>query len=216
MGKSRWTGIFGIAAVAAFIAALVVIDVVGQAPKDTDRGAQLAANIADDDWTTYVGQFLWGVASLCLLAFFTGVGARLRAVADPLGQYVLAAGVAVVAVTSLVVWADGGGALQTDKMGHALEPGAAEALSSMAYGFFSAATVLLAGVYIATGIAALRSGTLPTWFGWLSLLFGVIALVPVAGSLMLFLGLPIWTVIVSLLLMREVRPGEVSATAHTV
>src|ERR687897_354241 len=64
-----------------------------------------------------------------------------------------------------------------------------------------AAALLLA----ATGFAILRYGALPRWLAWISFLFALWLLIPPIGWAGLLVGVPLWTIIVTLLLWM--RPG---------
>lgn len=61
------------------------------------------------------------------------------------------------------------------------------------------------GVFlIANGLVIVNSAALPKWLGWVALPFGVIAVTPL-GWITLIFALPLWTLIVSVLIV--VRPS---------
>ena len=69
----------------------------------------------------------------------------------------------------------------------------------------------LAMLGLGTGVAALRSATLPKWLGWVSVVFGVMALAGPAGAIA-FLVAPAWALVTGIVLVRQSRsataPGE--------
>jgi hypothetical protein len=78
---------------------------------------------------------------------------------------------------------------------------------------FTAAIAVSAGasaLLIAGSIAILRGAQLPSWTGWLGLVLGVVALVPVANLGLIPAG--VWTLVVSIVLF--VRGSEVPVTGQ--
>ncbi len=71
-----------------------------------------------------------------------------------------------------------------------------------------------AGVFlIGYGLAIVRSVALPRWLGWAAVLFGIVAVTPI-GWITLVFALPIWSLIVSvLMLMRQEVPAAAPAAA---
>lgn len=62
----------------------------------------------------------------------------------------------------------------------------------------------LAMLGLGTGVAALRSATLPKWLGWASVVFGVLALAGSAGAIA-FLVTPVWALVTGIVIMRSSR-----------
>jgi hypothetical protein len=63
---------------------------------------------------------------------------------------------------------------------------------------------------LGTGVSALRSATLPTWLGWGSVVFGVLALAGPAGAIA-FLLAPVWALVTGIVIMRSSRTTTVVA-----
>jgi hypothetical protein len=81
-------------------------------------------------------------------------------------------------------------------------------------GVFYIGVELFAAVLVgATGVVGLRTAVLPRWLGWVSLLLALILLIPPIGWAGLLLGMPVWTVLVSLLLTRTVGTSGRGAEA---
>lgn len=70
-------------------------------------------------------------------------------------------------------------------------------------GVFYIGVELFAAVLVgATGLVALRTAVLPRWLAWVSFLLALVLLIPPIGWVGVLLGVPVWTLLVSLLLTR--------------
>ncbi len=68
----------------------------------------------------------------------------------------------------------------------------------------------LAMLGLGTGVAALRSATLPKWLGWVSVVFGVLALACPAGGIA-FLVAPAWALVTGIVLICSARAATAPA-----
>lgn len=81
-------------------------------------------------------------------------------------------------------------------------------------GVFYIGVELFAAVLVgATGLVALRTAVLPRWLAWVSLLLGLVLLIPPIGWVGVLLGVPLWTLTVSLLLIRAAGTSGPEAAA---
>jgi hypothetical protein len=80
-----------------------------------------------------------------------------------------------------------------------------EALVRTGDAFFGGAVLFSIPMLVATGLAVLRTSALPRWLGWASLALALVMAVPPLGFFGLVLGLPLWTLAVSVLLFRASR-----------
>ena len=87
-----------------------------------------------------------------------------------------------------------------------LGPSAAEALWYLDDLFFVAAQFTAIPLLVATALVALRTGALPRWLAWLSLVVAAVLLFPLGGVFALGLGVPVWTVATSVVLSRRAGP----------
>jgi hypothetical protein len=85
-------------------------------------------------------------------------------------------------------------------------PGTAQTLNVLSSDLWLPVVVGLALLGLGTGVAALRSATLPKWLGWVSVAFGVLALAGPAGGIA-FLVAPLWALVIGIVLMRSARPA---------
>jgi hypothetical protein len=79
-----------------------------------------------------------------------------------------------------------------------VEPAVLQTLNVMNADLFFPAAIGLSVFYLATGLAVVREGGLPTWLGWAAIVLGVIAITP--AGFVAFLALGIWVLIASVLL----------------
>jgi hypothetical protein len=84
----------------------------------------------------------------------------------------------------------------------------ADALHRLPGVFFFGAEMFAAVLAGATGLVALRTAVLPRWLAWVSLVLAVVLLIPPIGWVGALLGIPVWVVLVSVLLMPS---AEISA-----
>jgi hypothetical protein len=92
-----------------------------------------------------------------------------------------------------------------------LTPDAAKAMNLMDDVFFYEAEFAVAVLFLATALAIFRWGALPVWLGWVSLVFGILTLVPPVGWAVLAVGLPLWTLATAWLLYAAGRGDAIVA-----
>lgn len=91
-----------------------------------------------------------------------------------------------------------------------------DALVHMGDAFFGGVELFAIPMLVATALAILRYGALPRWFAWFSLVLALIlAIVPI-GWLGVIVGLPLWTLLASILLWMRPAGEPVAAPPPTV
>ncbi len=118
------------------------------------------------------------------------------------------AGVAAGLSILLIPTPDMAAALSTDS----LRGDAVLALTNLGDMFFLGAEFTSAVLIASAGLIFLRTGVLPRWLGWVSLVLALWLLIPPIGWAGLLLGLPLWTVLVSVLMWM--RPAGEPVMAH--
>jgi len=197
----RWAALSGLVAVALWVIG-VVIDESSSLPGDDPN--EILSWFQDESNTILVGAFIFMLGSLFFLIFLGALRARLveaegrRAL---LTAIAFGAGIVATAMTLLIPGPNLAGALAEDD----LTPEAAQALTVMDDAFFVGAELAAALLLAATGFPILRYGALPRWLAWISFLFALWLLIPPVGWAGLLVGVPLWTIIVTLLLWM--RPG---------
>lgn len=89
-------------------------------------------------------------------------------------------------------------------------PGPAQTLNVLSNDLWVPAVAGLAMLGLGTGVAALRSATLPRWLGWASVVFGIMALAGPVGAIA-FLVSPLWALVTGIVIMRSSRAATVLA-----
>ena len=205
----RLAPLTGVAAVALWVAGIFVIEGFGDSPDEDATAQAIVSYFEEDERSIYVGLFLfflgtllfvWFAASLrSAVAALEGRGARLASI--------LFAGAVMKAVFDMAFLAPHiAGAFAANNADAELDAGAAQALWYVDDGFFVAAEFAAALFLVATAVAVLRWRVLPGWVAWVSILLALVLLVPPIGWAALIFGIPLWTLIVSLLLFRRGTP----------
>jgi hypothetical protein len=160
-----------------------------------------------------VGFFVFLAGILFLLVFFWVLRARLAAAEGGPGR--LAALAYGCGVASAVLWLTAaifftGPSVAANDTNKFHDPTLYRLTSDMGYEFWVAAVVVGALVVWTTSMAALRTGFLPRWFGWLGILVGVLLLLAVFFiPAFIYMG---WIVVAAVLLTwRWDRPQRVIA-----
>lgn len=205
--QERWERIAplsGVLAVLLLVVGFLVFGLAGDRPASDAAADEYLAYFRNDDasiwigsWIAFIGfaAFIWFLGSLRSVLFRAegGVG-RLASLA-------FAGGVATAILLMASLATQISGAIATDENEN-LSAQTAEALWWAGNGFFVAATFALAVLLAATAIVALRSGFLPAWFGWLSAVMALVALVPFISWALVIFVMPLWIIGTSLWLWR--------------
>jgi hypothetical protein len=204
MSRNRWTGLAGILFGALFLFAGIFS---GTTP-DTD-GAEAAQKYADhfNDTSTQshntVSAFVLTYAFLLLVCFAAGLRQRLRAVdTGPLPALVLGLGAtaaALLLVGGETSFAVGAAADQTTAF--KVDGNLAILLDGLGYQILAPGLMAAAAMAVVVGILTLRTRVLPVWTAWLGFLLGLTAVGSYFSAWAGFIGLPVWSVVVGLVLV---------------
>lgn len=88
-----------------------------------------------------------------------------------------------------------------------------DALVHMGDAFFGGVELFAIPMLVATALVILRYGPLPRWLAWFSLALALVLVIIPIGWLGVIVGLPLWTLLVSVLLFRPA--GEPRAQTFT-
>ena len=197
----RHAPLTGIAAVVLWLASLLVVEGVTNPPSENATPAKALAYFREQETGIFVGSFLFALGSL----FFLWFAGSLRAVlvtaeggAARVANIAFAAAVGFALLTLLFALPPAVGAFSQED----LSPVAAEALWYLDDVFFVAAQFAAVPLLVATALVAFRTGVFPRWFAALSVLVALVLLVPGGGVFALAVGVPVWTIVTSVLLSR--------------
>jgi hypothetical protein len=206
MNDRRVTPLAGVLSVAFFVIGVFVLES-GDTPGDEATGAETAAYLADNLERLAIGAILWGVGVIALIWFLDGLRTHILPASDQLARLTYGFGYAAALFILASAMPDVAGALASDNLDRALDPGAAEAFDNMGDGFFIAAELMLAGFFSAFGLAAIRGRAFPTWLGWISLALAIVAVILPIGWAVVIFAFPLWILVVSALLWMQREPS---------
>src|SRR5689334_23379738 len=215
---SKWGALAGILFGVLLVAGLLLAT---NTPDTSESDARIIDwyNDSGNQAMAVIGAYLMVLGSLCALVFVTvGLGPRLQAASRnetdrALASLLLPVGIAMALCLMLGVMAVVAPAAQAMFDGIPVDPGVARFLPSVGYGSIMVAGALSGSALMAiTSIHALRTGSLPTWFGWLGILrapvvLGAIVCLPMAA-------LPIWAVVGGVVLMMKSSPVPAGALSY--
>jgi hypothetical protein len=186
--------------------ALVIVSIIveGETPATDDPTGQVVLDWAknDDDYKISAAlgalatvPFLWFLGSLrsTLRAAEGGTG-RLSAIAFA-GGIILAAGAGV---DASLQWAT------AESVGD-VPPNVTQTLSVLYSEFFLIFGIGIGTLFLASGLAMLRTRALPVWLGWVTLLLGILAITPI-GFVAFPLG-ALWVIVTSIILFQQGSPA---------
>jgi hypothetical protein len=166
---------------------------------------------------------LSSLGALLLLVFMVGLARRLRGDGADSGTDPAVLGLCggVVLVVGLAIFA--GLSVALGDVAEHVDPATLQALHVLSQEMVFPVTVGTSAFLLGSGVAALRSGGLPRWVGWMALVLGALAAVPshVFGGVVdhigfaAFIGLGVWTLIASVLLAGGPEDIVTRAPAHT-
>lgn len=211
MGRiSKWfppfTGII-------FVVLVVLITILlGQGQDATKKTAQeVVQHYKDHSTRETIGALLVVYASMIMLFFGSWLRRVLRDAEGPGG--ILSA----VAFGGAVAFAAGAAVsgsihLALPDLADDIDPVALQAINGIDYDMFFFFPVGLGTLVLATGISVVRHGAFPKWFGWLSVVLGVLFFTPVF-FIIFFIG-PLYFLVLSILGIRAALRGDAApATA---
>ena len=171
------------------------------APDTGDGGQRILDFYAANESEQTASAILLAYGSLFLMLFAGALRSGLRRGQDDVeGLATLALGGGLVmAVGSLIL---AGTTLALTQNGDALDPSAAQAINALndrvwIIPFLVGQSVLM----LASGVAILRGGALPSWLGWVAVVLGVASVTP--ASLLAFTVAMLWIVVVAIMLSRR-------------
>jgi hypothetical protein len=176
----RWGAALGVLAVVAWAVAFVI----GNAGPDTsDSDSKITSWYASSSHqnSQITAFFLFLLGTLCVIGFFAALRERLAASGHPeMGALAFGAGVASAIMGMLaVVLFSAPGFLASDTGPSDVVPSTFRMLSDAGYQCWVVGTIIGAIVVWATSAVVLRTGILPRWFAWLSILVGVVQLLAI-------------------------------------
>lgn len=220
--EERLAPLTGIAVLVFGLAGLIVLEGPADRPEIDVEPSAFVAYFGDRD-SVVLGSFLMMLSVAFFLWFIGVLRAALRRGEGEVGRLSAIAcggGIATAILFSAVPSISVLGALDAEQ----LSPESAKTLFLVGDAFIYPATVTATVLLAATGLTALRTGSLPRWLAWVSLALALWLVIPPLGSasgtpenpagwtgLAALDALPLWTAITAIVLMvgpPRLRPSE--------
>jgi hypothetical protein len=196
MGKiSNWFPPFaGILFVAFFV---VVFALIGEGQDATEKTAEeIVEHYQDNEDKEFIASICIGFAATFIL-FFAGWLRRLLREAEGPGGILSAVAFAGAIVFSAGAAVAGSIHIALADLADDIDPIALQAINGIDYSMFLFFPVGLGTMAIASGISAVRHGSLPKWLGWVGIVGGVLFFTP--GFFVALILVPLWVLVVSIL-----------------
>jgi len=206
---ARFAPLTGALAVILWVVSVVIIEAVADTPDDEASPADIASYYNEDANSILIAGYLFMLGAAVFIWFLGSLRARLAAAeggVQRLTAVVFGTGIALAAMLMASQAPNVGAALVPESTDAEIDAGSARAFWDIGDGFFVAATAVLAIFFLASGVAILRTRSLPAWLGIATLVLGVVALIAPIGWAVLLFAFPVWVLVVVAVLMAN-RPG---------
>ena len=181
----------------------------GEGQDPTDKSAREIVNYyVDHKDEQFFGAILAGLAAVSFLFFAGWMRTVLRAGEENGVLSTVAFGGAIVFAASIAI----GASLHVSlaDLSDDISPAAIQAINGIDWDYFIPFAVGMSTFLIATGLSAVRHGTLPKWLAWIGLLVGVAAYTPI--GFFAFLAGVFWVFVASILLTVQARAAQVPSS----
>jgi hypothetical protein len=169
--------------------------------KDT---AAFAAWVESNDSAILAGAIVFGFGVLFFLWMLGSLRARLVAAEGGVARLATVAFASGVAVSISLMFAFLPHAQAAFDHANTSATGI-EALVRVGDAFFGGAVLFSIPMLVATGLSVARFAALPRWLAWFSFALALVMAIPTLGFFGVVIGLPLWTLCVSVLLTRGGR-----------
>lgn len=205
-GNREWLApLTGVAFVVVVIISFVLA---GEPPDAGEPAAEIVEHYVDNKDSIEVGAFLGALAGTLLVFFFAYVRKVLRAAEGEGGvlSAVVLIGAAIIALGAAI---DSTISFAIAEAAEDIEPESVRTLQALWDNDFIPFVLGTQLLWFAAGISIVRHGALPKWLGWVAILFGVVALTPLA--FFAFIAGALWILIVSIMLAQRARSTPTTA-----
>jgi hypothetical protein len=206
---STWDRVLPLAGVVFAVLLVLAVFVGGNTPDANASAAKVIAFYTKHHGSQKATAYFLAYAALFALVFAAALWGRLRresssqtlVAAGLVGGGVFSVGIGVLSAVGLAIVAEPG----------KISPAAEQAINVLSNQSVVPLFVGAVAFMVANGIAIVQTGALPKWLGWVAILVGVVAAIPVIGWFAL-LAMIVWTAIVGVLLC--VRAGAAQTGAE--
>ena len=197
----------------------VVLWVIGIIVRETAVEMETPATLLDsyrnEEGSILLGGWLWVLGTFFFFWFLGSLRARLAAAeggVQRLTAIAFGGGVAAAVFGFAMPGPDMAASIADDAD---LSGPAAEAIRIIDDVFFLGAEMSAAVLLAASGLHALRTGSLPRWLAWVSLVIALALIILPIGWAALLFAFPLWVIVVSYLLWSASRDTPAATAAAT-
>lgn len=177
-----------------------------------DKPTEILAQVQDDTGKLIIGAIIFLIGTGFFVWFLGSLRARLLTAeggTQRLTALAYGSGIGTAVFLMGIVTPIAAAAINEDD----LNPSIAAAMVNMSDAFFLGAEYMAPVMLIAFALVAIRFGGFPKWLAWLSILIAIGMLTGWVGWIFLIFGLPLWTLIVSVLSWMRGEPAALSPPA---
>jgi hypothetical protein len=201
---SRGSKVAPLTGVAAVVLIVIGFIIGGDPPDIEDSGEQVLDFYLDEEGSQIASSIVVVYGAMLFVFFVATLRGRLRREEDTGavlstaafgGGLLMALGIALFAGINFTL-AD---------TAENIDASAAQALNALNYDLFFPLALGTEVFFLATGIAVVRGGGLPSWLGWIAIVLAIIALTPI--GFIAFLAGGVWILVASILLTLQPAGG---------
>jgi hypothetical protein len=167
----------------------------------------------ENEGSVLAGSWLFMLGSLAFLWFVGALRSRLTRTEDGAGTFATIALGGGIATAVFTLGMPIGGLVATLGVTE-IEASTAQALNGVEAVFFIGAELSAIVLLTATAAAWLQTRTVATWWAWATILLAVWLVILPIGWIGLLIGLPVWTIVTSAILLRRPATERLAPAQH--
>ena len=222
MDKAMWDRLAAAGGIIGVILFVIGIIILGTPPEISDNATTVADFFSDNRDQVLWATFLQGLGVVAVIWFIGALGAAMRDAGE--GRLAAVMGIAFAITVSIGAVAALSRASLAFAIAEDADPGIVLALFQMGGYMDTTSNLISAGFYLAVGGAVVRTGLVASWWGWVSSLVGLWAIIsstawardgfwsPDGAGMISFIVFLAWVLITSILLTMKMR-GSTAASA---
>jgi len=223
MDKAMWDRLAAAGGIIGVILFVIGIIILGTPPEISDNATTVADFFSDNRDQVLWATFLQGLGVVAVIWFIGALGAAMRDAGE--GRLAAVMGIAFAITVSIGAVAALSRASLAFAIAEDADPGIVLALFQMGGYMDTTSNLISAGFYLAVGGAVVRTGLVASWWGWVSSLVGLWAIVsstawardgfwsPDGAGMISFIVFLAWVLITSILLTMKMRGSTAASTA---